>query len=74
MRYNIYINNFLDYSEYRMSNDFRIIIDDFNQLRICYVDDRPSKVLSTDKKVVNRFKRKVLKRITEYVEHLQQNI
>lgn len=74
MRYSIYVNNYIDYSEYRMSNGYRFIIDNFNQLTICYMDYRPSKVLSTDKNVVNRFKRKVLKRITEYAEHLQQNI
>lgn len=70
MRYNVYVNNYLDYTECRMGNDFRFIIDDFNQLRMCYNNYKPSRVLSNDKDVVDKFRRKVLKRITEYVERL----
>lgn len=74
MRYSVYVNNYINYGEHRMSNNSKIISDDFDMLTMIYSDDRPSKVLSTDKNVVNRFKRKVLKRIIEYAEHLQQNI
>lgn len=68
MRYSVYVNNYLGFSEYKMSNSFRIIIDDFELLTVIYPDDRPSKILSTDPDVVNKFRRKVLKRITEYVD------
>lgn len=74
MRYSIYVNNYINYSEHRMSNDSKIIIDDFDMLTMIYSDDRPSKVLTTNKDIVNKFRHKVLKRITEYAEHLQQNI
>lgn len=71
MRYNIYVNNYLGFSDCRMGNDFRFIIDDFNQLTMHYISSKPSRVLSKDKDVVNKFRRKVLKRITKYAEHLQ---
>lgn len=66
MRYNIYVNNYSNYSEYRMSNNSRFIVDDFEMLIMSYDNTRPSKVLSTDPVVINKFRRKVLKRITEY--------
>lgn len=66
MRYNVYVNNYINYSEYRMSNNNRFITDEFDILTMCYMDDRPSKVLSTDPVVIYKFRRKVLKRITEY--------
>lgn len=66
MRYNIYVNNYINYSEYKMSNHCRIITDNFNELRMIYGDIRPSRVLSTDPVVINKFRNKVLKRITEY--------
>ena len=66
MRYNIFVNNYIIYSEYRMSNNYRFIIDNFNSLTMYYRDSRPSKVLSEDPVVINKFRRKVLKRITEY--------
>ena len=67
MRYNISVNNYIDYSEFKMSNNYRFIIDDSEILTMCYDNTRPSKVLSTDPVVVNKFRRKVLKRITEHV-------
>lgn len=66
MRYNIYVNNYINYSEYSMSNHCRVITDNFNGLRMIYGDTRPSKVLSEDPVVIGKFRRKVLKRITEY--------
>lgn len=67
MKYSVYVNNFISYSQYIMCNTYRLITDDFNRLTMLYVDDdRPSKVLSTDPVVINKFRRKVLKRITEY--------
>lgn len=74
MRYSVYINNYIGYSECRMSNGFRFIIDNFNQLTIHYIDNRPSVPLSTDPDVINKFRRKVLKRITEYAEQLKEEL
>lgn len=68
MRYNIFVDNEAGFSNYRMSNGCRFIIDNFDILTICYMDDRPSKVLSEDPVVVDKFRRKVLKRVTEYAE------
>ena len=68
MRYNIYENNYINYSEYKMSNGYRFIIDIFDNLMMCYTNTKPSKVLSTDPVIINRFRRKVLKRITERAE------
>lgn len=68
MRYSISVNNYIDYSEYRMGNKYRFIIDGFNMLTMLYMDDRPSIVLSEDPVVINKFRHKVLKRIIEYAE------
>lgn len=68
MRYNISVNNYIGYSEYRMGNKYRFIIDDFNMLTMLYMDDRPSIVLSEDPVIIDKFRRKVLKRVIEYAE------
>lgn len=66
MRYNVCVNNYMNYSEYRMSNEYRFISDEFDVLTMLYMDDRPSKVLSEDPLIIDKFRRRVLKRITEY--------
>lgn len=66
MRYNIYKNNHINYSEYKMGNSYRFIIDNFDMLLMCYSGTSPSKILSKDSAVIGKFRRKVLRRVTEY--------
>lgn len=71
MRYSIYVNNYLGFSEFKMGNQFRFIIDGFIGLIMIYPDDRPSKILSTDPDVVNKFRQRVFKGAIKYA---QENI
>lgn len=69
MRYSIYVNNYADYDDYRMGNNYRFISDEFDELTMLYMDDdRPSKVLTKDPDIIAKFRHKVLRRIAEYAE------
>lgn len=59
MNYSIYIND-TSYNTYRMSNDYRILtlIDD-KLVSISLFSDKPFKLITINKKLIDKFKKKV---------------